>query len=122
MDLSHTWSGDLDLTVSGRLALSDGDTLTKQRIMRRLMTNPGDYHWHLNYGAGLPRFIGEPVHPSAIQALVKSQILLEASAAKSPPPVVKVSASQDGTVFLDIIYYSATGLPQNLSFGVRGTA
>ena len=63
---------------TGDLA-GDGAALTQQRVLRRLLTNPGDYIWQLGYGAGLGQFVGRPGVPAAIAGVAGAQILLEAA-------------------------------------------
>lgn len=94
--------GDL-LTVSG-------SEKTKQRILRRLLTNPGSYIWHPDYGAGLPTYIGQPLSQELyeeISALITSQILLEDSVAKSPIPTIDLSPTTNG-LFCNIVYFDST--------------
>ena len=69
-DLALTFGGDLSVSPTGDIALSDGTTLTQQRVLRRLLTNHGGYIWQLGYGAGLAQFVGQPAAPAAIQAIV----------------------------------------------------
>ncbi len=52
-DLSHQWGDDLTVGPTGDMALVTGSVFGQQRVLRRLMTNPGDYIWQLDYGAGL---------------------------------------------------------------------
>jgi phage baseplate assembly protein W len=89
-------------------------------VLRRLLTNAGEYFWHPDYGAGLPQFIGEPASTAQIQGIVITQMLLEEAVAQNPLPTCKVSYYPDGTFFVDITYTdAATGTPQLLSFDVN---
>jgi hypothetical protein len=120
-DLSHLWGADLQVSPTGDLALATGTALTQQRILRRLLTNPGDYIWHLDYGAGLPRFVGTPGAAGGIQAVIRGQICLGASVAQTPEPVIDVQSDQTGKVYVQIRYVDATsGSTQVLSFSVNG--
>jgi phage baseplate assembly protein W len=123
-DLSHQWASDLSIGPTGDLALVSGSILGQQRVLRRLMTNPGDYIWQLGYGAGLGQFIGQPTNASQIQAVIRSQIFKEAAVARTPEPVISVQAdptSGAGTVYVQIRYVdAATGQTQVLSFSVNG--
>jgi hypothetical protein len=105
-DLDHDFGGDLALSPTGDLATVSGTVLGQQRVLRRLLTNAGDYIWQLDYGAGLPATIGTPVAAAAIEGLVRSQIFLEAAVARSPAPVIAVQAS-GGLVSLGIRYADA---------------
>lgn len=118
-DLAHQWGRDLELSATGDLALADGELLTQQALLRRLMTNLGDYLPHLDYGAGLPGFLGEPTHAMTLQAVVREQVALEPTVAASPEPVVEVSADRLGLVLVRIVYTSAeTGGTETLTFNL----
>jgi hypothetical protein len=118
-DLALQFGGDLSLGVTGDLAVSDGSTLTEQRVLRRLLTNAGDYIWQLSYGAGLGQFVGQPGGQAAIAGAARSQMLLEAAVAATPAPAITTTAASDGTVTLTIRYADArTGQTSLLSFSV----
>lgn len=121
-DIAHQWGSDLSIGPTGDLATVGGPLLGQQRILRRLLTNPGDYIWQLDYGAGLARFIGQPATVLQIQAAVRSQIFKEAAVAQSPEPVITVDAAPagaNGTVYVYIQYVDApSGQTQTLSFSV----
>jgi hypothetical protein len=106
-DLSHTFDGDLGVGPGGDLALSSGSILGQQRVLRRLLTNPQDYIWHLAYGAGLPGLIGTPTATGTIRGLVRSQIFRESAVARVPAPDIAVQ-SADSLVSLQISYSDAT--------------
>jgi len=106
-DLSHSFGSDLEVTVSGDLAAVSGSALGQQRVLRRLLTNAGDYIWQLAYGAGLPSMIGMPVDAATIAGLVRSQIFLESAVAQTPTPVIDVQA-ESSVVSLQITYTDAT--------------
>ncbi len=118
-DLSHEFGADLAAGPTGDLALAEGAALGRQRVLRRLLTNPGDYIWQPDYGAGLGRFVGQPAAPERIRAVVRSQIFRERSVARSPEPVVEVQAGDDGRVFVAIRYADAdSGETLSISFRV----
>jgi phage baseplate assembly protein W len=75
----------------------------EQRVLRRLLTSPGTYIWHLEYGAGLPQYVGQPVVPSAINSLIVSQMFLEDSVARDPLPTVHTRKIVNG-INVDIKY------------------
>ncbi len=117
-DLFHYVGSDLAASATGDLQPVDGTTLGQQRILRRLLTNPGDYIWHLDYGAGLPARVGDVLDAAKIRALIRGQILLEAAVAKVPEPVIDVQQIAGG-ISVTIQYNDAdTQTPQNLSFSV----
>ena len=119
-DISHTFGGDLSLSATGDLLCEDGDTLTQQRVLRRLLTNAGDYIWQLPYGAGLGQMVGLPAKQAAIENIIRSQIFAENAVAQVPAPVVTTTVNTDGTVNVKIIYADAvTGASSTLSFKVQ---
>jgi phage baseplate assembly protein W len=121
-DASHQWGSDLTLGPTGDIAAVSGQLLGQQRVLRRLLTSPGDYIWQLDYGAGVARFIGRPVNPLQISAVVRSQIFKEPAVARQPEPVIDVQVSPAGaagTVYVYIRYVdAATSETQVLSFSV----
>jgi hypothetical protein len=123
-DLDHFIGADLAPSGSGDLQAATGTLRGQQRVLRRLLTNPGDYIFHPEYGAGLPRYVGETADVPKIKALVQGQMLLEDAVARSPAPVVTVSpiASADGGGFAISIRYvdAPSGQPVTLSFNVGG--
>lgn len=117
-DAHHIFGGDLVLAATGDLATVTGIPLSQQRVLRRLLTNPGDYLWAPDYGAGLPAFIGETVNPSRVAAVILAQLMLEPAVSRTPPPQAIVTAIPDG-MFVQIRYTeSGTGQPSLLSFSV----
>lgn len=121
-DISHEWGSDLTIGSNGDLSLATGPTLARQRVLRRLLTNPGDYIWHPDYGAGFPAYVGLPEDAVRVDAVARQQLALEAGVAQSPPPTVAVSAGADGVLVLAISYTDAdSGEPQVLGLSVSAT-
>ena len=121
-DIFHGFGADLASSPTGDLAIADSATLGQQRVLKRLLTNPGDYIWHPEYGAGLAQFVGRPAQISQIRAVIRSQIFKEAAVGRSPEPIIDVSFDQSGTVYVHVRYTDATtGQTQALSFSA-GTA
>ena len=117
-DLFCWWGQDLTILPNGDLLAIEGLVEGEQRVMRRLLTNTGDYIWHLDYGAGLPRFVGQPEQPEAMNALILSQMLLEDAVSQSPLPTVNTTAITNG-ISADIKYTDAdTGEAAALGFNV----
>ena len=117
-DVNHWVGGDITVSPTGDLGLASADLRTQQRIVRRLVTNPGDYIFHTDYGAGLPQKIGETLDVPALRGLIRSQILQEAGVAQSPEPQVDVAAITGGAS-VRILYSSAiTREPVSLQFNV----
>jgi phage baseplate assembly protein W len=119
-DISHAFGSDLALSATGDLLVVSGDALTQQRVLRRLLTNAGDYIWHLAYGAGLGQMVGQPANAAAIENIIRSQIFRESSVAQVPAPIVTTTANTDGTVTVTIQYADAvTGAGSTLTFQVK---
>lgn len=106
-DLYHFISDDLRDSATGDVLQVEGLDQTSQRILRRLLTNPGAYIWHPNYGAGLGRKIGTLLDIPALTGLIRSQIFLEASVARTPAPVITVTGIANGLA-VRIQYYDRT--------------
>src|SRR6516165_11858406 len=123
-DLSHQCGSDLALGPTGDIATASGQLLGQQRVLRRLLTNPGDYIWQLDYGAGLARFIGRPINPLQIRAVIRSQIFKEATVARQPEPLIDVQVAPGGnagTVYVYVRYVDAeSSETQVISFSVSG--
>lgn len=118
-DAALLWGTDLFGGPSGDVALVSGTTLGQQRFLRRLLTNPGDYIWHPEYGAGLARFVGQTIDTRAIGAVIRGAIFKEACVARVPEPLIDVTSANDGSVFVHIRYVdSTTSVTQILSFSV----
>jgi hypothetical protein len=106
-DLAHQYGADLTLSATGDLALSSGTKEGLERVLRRLLTAPGAYIWHLFYGAGLPRFVGEVANKLRIAAVARSQMYREAAVARTPAPEINVDVQPTGIVSLGIKYSDA---------------
>ena len=121
-DVYHQWGSDLTIGSTGDIGTTAGPLLGQQRVLRRLLTNPGDYIWQLDYGAGLARFIGQPVNPLQISAVIRSQIFKEVAVARQPEPLIDVQVAPEGTagiVYVYIRYVDAdSSETQVLSFSV----
>jgi phage baseplate assembly protein W len=124
VDLWHQWGSDLSVSPTGDLALASGPQLGQQRVLRRLMTNPGDYIWQVDYGAGLAAFIGQPANAAQIQAVIRSQIFKEAAVARTPEPNITLQfdpSGGTGTVYVQVRYVDApSSQTQVLSFAING--
>jgi phage baseplate assembly protein W len=108
MDIAHEWSSDLSLDNYNDIKMVDGLNETNQRILRRLLTNPGEYLWHQDYGAGLGRYVGVALNTEVLQEitqLIISQMYLETSVAKTPIPTVTLVESI-GQLECTIVYFN----------------
>ena len=122
MDISYQWGADLATGPTGDLALATNAQRGQQRVLRRLLTSPGDYLWQPDYGAGLARFIGQPGNAAQIRAAIRGQIFKEDAVARTPEPVIEVSfspAGDAGAVYVQLRYVDAPSRQtQLLSFSV----
>lgn len=121
MDISHYFSGDIGLSNTGDLAMVDGITESQQRIIRMILTNPGDYEFHPTYGIGAGGYVGATVADlDALCALISSQITQDPSVAPFPLPEVTAKSS-DTTLYVNIKYVDATtNTTQVLAFNTGG--
>ena len=102
--LSHTVGGDLDLSGSGNLTLVSDAEETRQKILRRLCTNPGGYIWHPDYGAGLPAMVGMTMDAGTLQGIVQEQMADESGVDQTQPITVTVTNTPAGFYRCDITY------------------
>jgi phage baseplate assembly protein W len=119
VDIFHWWEQDLVILPTGDLLLASGTIEGEQRVLRRLLTSPGKYVFHLEYGAGLPNYVGQPVPVQSVASLISSQMALEDAVSQSPLPVVQARGNALGSLNVNIKYVDAnTGLPALLDFDV----
>ncbi|PRP68691.1 phage tail protein [Chromobacterium amazonense] len=118
-DLNHYIGADLTKSPTGGISTVSGIERGKQRVLRRLLTNPGDYVFHPEYGAGLGAYVGQIINVPQLTGLIRGQMLLEDVVAKTPPPSVQVTPRDDGTLFVNLSYIDApSGEPTTLAFDV----
>lgn len=118
-DVWHLWGSDLTLSATGDLLAVDGSEMGRQRVLRRLLTNPGDLIFNPDYGAGMPARVGSLLDLPELDAAARQQMNAEAAVAQDPPPEVGATAFPGG-VSLVIRYRDAdTGTPATLGFDVR---
>lgn len=122
-DIAHRWGGDLEVSPTGDLRMGSVDEVTTQRILRRLLTCPGQYVWQLAYGAGLGRQVGGALDTRRIQAIVAVQLGFEASVAPVPRPTINVvseASGASGTTVVEIRYRNAqSGQEQTTTLPMR---
>ncbi|MFZ0271004.1 MAG: hypothetical protein WAL34_04055 [Acidobacteriaceae bacterium] len=116
VDAFHYYGGDLQLDSSGDIQTVDSVQESQQRILRRLLTNPGDYWWHPEYGAGLPAWIGQDIDEVAMTTLIKTQMYLEESVVQNPPPQIEFSSFSNGLSSLISYVESDSNQAVTLSF------
>ncbi len=122
MDIYQYFDNDIGIAANGDLQTVDGIIKGQQRILRRLLTNPGSYIFHVNYGAGLPLYVGQPLSTSNYQKIlgvITTQLQLEQCVARTPAPQISLQQIPQG-IFASISYIDAGTLtPQVLTFSVQ---
>ena len=121
-DIFHNCGEDLRVGNGGDLALASGTDVINQRVLRRLLTNPGDYIWNQDYGGGLASFVGQPVNSREIEAVISTQLLQETAIPVSPVPrvVTTITDNAQGSVVVNISYADPdASAPVTLNFTVR---
>ncbi|MGN6085781.1 phage tail protein [Trinickia sp.] len=122
MDSFHWWGQDIQFSASGDDLTATGVQELNQRIVRALLTPPGTYIWHPEYGAGLGRFVGRALSNeqfTEIKSLIQSVLKGEPDVQKQPAPTYTYQADATGLLSVTINYvYTPTGAPQTLSFNV----
>lgn len=106
--ISHYCGGDLVLDAAGGIATVSGAEETRQAILRRLCTNPGNYIWQPDYGAGLPAKVGSPANSAEIRGLVAEQMAQEAAVDQTQPISVTMDNPSIGVYVCNIQYVDLT--------------
>jgi hypothetical protein len=118
VDVGHWYGGDLIIGATGDLASVTRVTRSQQRVLRRLLTAPGDYLAHPDYGAGLPSQVGENLDERRVTGIIRNQMRREESVVRTPEPTVALLPILNG-VRTDINYVVAPGaIPAVVSFDV----
>jgi hypothetical protein len=107
------WGGDLSVGPTGDIGVAPVQTEVQQRIIRRLLTNTGDYLWHVNYGGGFGSYIGKPYSSALIEGTVLAQLQYEVLVATNPSPTFQISQSTTAS-------FSNTAL--TIQYQVAGTS
>jgi hypothetical protein len=104
-DLYHDFGSGLPLSSTGGLLTSDGSLLTKQKLVRRFMTNPGGDPYNPSYGAGARQMIGSPISADRIEAIFTEQMRDETAVDQTTAPSIAVTYDPVGAVATVIIKY-----------------
>jgi hypothetical protein len=105
-DISQTLGAGLSFDTTGDLQVTQGTERSQQRVLRRLLTNPGEYLFHLAYGAGLPVQVGKMWARQTLQSLIRQQLWQENSITSQPAPDITVTPVREG-VSLSLRYQEA---------------
>ncbi|MDR3480414.1 MAG: phage tail protein [Burkholderiaceae bacterium] len=116
MSSEYHWFGlDIQFAANGDDASASGIAEINQRIVRELMTAPGDYVWQPNYGAGLGRYIGVALSAekyAEVTALIRSIVVKQPDVQRLPAPAITFQADATGLLSTQIVYtYAPTGQP-----------
>ncbi|HQT26279.1 MAG TPA: hypothetical protein PLK99_06740 [Burkholderiales bacterium] len=119
-DEFHWWGQDIQFSASGDDLPVSGVDEINQRILRGLLTNPGEYIWHPTYGAGLGKKVGIALS-AEVSAEIKAAILAimrtEPDVQMLPQPTIELQSDSSGFLGAQIIWvYTPTGQQQSLSF------
>jgi hypothetical protein len=119
-DIAHLIGNDLTITSYGDVVMSNDVEEVQERVLRRLLSNPGSYYWHPGFGAGLARFLGQTLRTARIKGTIMKQILLERGVSKNPPPTITLTEYNGDTVVATIKYIDAnTGATSLLTVPIQ---
>lgn len=119
-DIFQWWRQDFAILPTGDLLVAEDTIEGEQRVVRRFLTSPGRYIWHLEYGAGLPQYVGQPALADAVASLMFGQMTLEDVVSQSPSPTIRVTANATGYMVADVKYVDAhTGKPVSMGFKIN---
>jgi phage baseplate assembly protein W len=122
LDLFNNYGTDLVYGAMNDLQTVSDVLKSQQRVTRRLLTSPGAYIWHTDYGAGLPVYVGKALTNALyteIQSVITSQIFLEDSVAQNPTPVITLQTVQGGLLVQINYTVNPIGTPIVLTFLVE---
>jgi len=115
----HWWGLDTQFTASGDDATATAIVEINQRIVRELLTAPGEYVWQPGYGAGLGSYVGQALSAekfAEIQAVIRSVVVKQPDVQKLPPPAMTFQNDANGLLAVEIMYtYAPTGQPVTVS-------
>ena len=117
------WGADLSIGPTGDIAVLPVSDELKYRIIRRLLTNPGDCVWHSEYGAGIGNRVGQPFSLRSIESMIQYHIKYESRVKLVPVPKVIAAETDDkspsGATIT--IQYSAIDVPigKSVVFGLH---
>jgi hypothetical protein len=111
------WGGDLVIADNGDIALAidslSNPLATQQRLIRLILTNPGDCLQFPWYGSGIRESIGAMI-TQALLASFKARITqalgTDPGIVANPAPVVPVTTDNVASVFIDVSVTLQTGL------------
>lgn len=114
-DIHHQWGSDLVIGATGDLLSVAGSEATRQRVIRRLLSNQTDLLFQPDYGAGLPARIGTLLDTGSLDAAVRAQMGAERGVAQDPMPEVSTAPFAHGATV--VIRYRDRGTGEGVSVG-----
>jgi hypothetical protein len=117
-DVWHVWGADLRLGPTGDLLGVTGSEAVRQRVLRRILSNPGDLMFTPDYGAGLPAKVGSLLDRDALSGAVRQQISAEAAVSRDPPAEVTATPFPHGVSVVIRYRDAVTGEAAQLGFDV----
>ena len=126
------WDGDMIASQQGGLVLASGWDEIRQRIERRILTNPqrknfdgtiqpAGYIYHPDYGLGLQYIVCEALSDDMVSQLeqkITQGILEDVDVDETFLPEITVDRPNRKTVVIDALLRLKTGLNQNVVFVV----
>lgn len=131
-DISCEWPfpdvgiGSLLIGPDGDVLMCDGETEARQRVGRRVLSNPRqvlsdgttlppDLIFDGQYGVGARRLIGSATNAAKIDTLkqqIRDGMVADELVSTNPPPDVLIQSGQNGNLFLVGIFVpTTTGKP-----------
>ena len=120
-DVFHQFGNDLVASANGDLLTADSVNLKPATRSAPAVDQSGRLHLAANLWRRASAKIGDPFDVATIESIVQSQMYLEDSVVRDPPPDVEVASFPNG-MFVDITYTEADcELDAVLSFPVTPT-
>lgn len=107
MDTYHYYGSDWQLSSNNDLLKTYHPEEGSQRLIRRILTVPGQYVWHPDYGVGAGQYIGNGLSDrdlNRLKALIIAQIYQESFVGRTPPAEINLTR-QDRGLLCVIKYY-----------------
>lgn len=131
-DFSLDWNGDLTITPSGSIQLAVGWTQVRQRIIRRIITNPAgilpdktfspaDDVFNPDFGVGLGKLVDQSFSDdfeAELQRRIAQGVLEDQDVDSTIPPSIIFQRPNPSTLVIVIGLTLITGVPGTISIQV----
>lgn len=131
-DFSLDWNGDLQLTPSGSIQMATGWTQVRQRIVRRIITNPArqlpdgtfqvaDDMFAPDFGVGLGSLVDQAFNQdfqAELERRIAQGVLQDQDVDSTVPPSVIFQRPNPSTLVIAIGVTLKTGQPGTISISV----